>query len=259
MKQNINKKIILERIVSAVNNGEKNEIVDDLKSIIDGKLEKRSFEVIEIEPYSPEAAESAKKIYDKFIVDNKVKEHFDAEKGIEKILDAISWFEDELDPFPYLDTIETIDINEIKTENALNKIHKLNNDLVIITKKQIYEKWKDKLVEIEGLSKYKYANYLECISLLIKAYNCINNIRINSRMCYLGANLVISELVDDFKPMHFFEKYCDVIFNKFDDFYDVVVLRKDFHQGYFKDINIMFIEEFKRQYVESLRPKVKLL
>jgi hypothetical protein len=262
----LNRTKVLESIVNSHRTGEKNDLTNTMLSLIQGKSDKIiAFEKLDDGDLTIEEKKIINQKYDEYLIENNVKECRDNEdfSAFEKIRTAISSFLIDNNPFPFMNLMDdTIDdlFDKLKYSYFIpefifsikNDIETLKENPIILNKKRIFEKWDGRFNEINGLYKHKHADYLENIGLFITAYNNVSN-RINPKMCFYTADLIIKKLLDDFNVIDFIQTYYKAI-EKYDTYYS------EHWRLYSKEeIDIMFAEEFKNQYIMKIIPSIKLV
>lgn len=185
--------------------------------------------------------------YQYFIEKNiKCAENDKAMNKIDKMLDYISEFYDNKNPYPLMyfsETFETINIpkNDI---NLTDKYLTAINHPVILKLKDIYEKYEKYIVNVipTANNKYQAAKIHQLIDIQISYYELKDFIKINSEKCHNIANRIFDEIRYDFNKFDinvYMEKYVKA------RTYEII-----------KDFESMFVQQF----IEFLdiKPKIKL-
>jgi len=190
---------------------------------------------------SQEEIENFKKIYDKFIEENNVKVvdlvDFD------KVLDAISKFYDNNDPFSLLKFDDKFDRSILKEDADLNyRYNEAMEHQQILNIKMLYGRWRPVLEKQFDLNnnkfnKYLIALYYESVDKTIDTYQLLKGVVLNKKRCVKILPEVIKKLHNEFNPFDFVEKYYMVQ-----------------SQNHHKNFTNLFIS----QYIKLYKPEPKL-
>lgn len=266
---------VLLDVAGALIEGVPNKATADLIDIANhANPKKRDFGKIDKNPVSPEIAMAVNAQFKEYMQENGIIQ-FDEKLNdmIDSIQNAISMFNEYGEPFEYLSLMELVNIDDLYKEINLHKefskptiievlevdtdkvtlandnnidliddITRMDKNPIIIQTKDNYDKWSDSIVE-GIINKYKYANILEYIDLVIKANRLIGNARTFGDVCFNIACKLINVLGNKFDVVDYMDTYFIVIKkHKLDKF-------KSIHN---------FIELFVEQYEEKINPKLNL-
>jgi len=160
---------------------------------------------------SQEEIENFKKVYDKFIEENNVK--VISLNDTDKVLDIISRFYDNNDPFALLKFNENFDRSVLKDDFELAYQYDEALTHPKTTKiKELYGFWKpviEKQYDLSNpkLNKYLIAVYYESVENTINTYEILKGVTLNKKNCIKILPDVITELYQTFNPFDFVEKY----------------------------------------------------
>lgn len=147
--------------------------------------------------------------YQYFIEKNiKCAENDKAMNKIDKMLDYISEFYDNKNPYPLMLFSETFEVKDIpKNDIGLtDKYLTAINHPVILELQKIYEKYKIYTL-LSNPNNYFIAKQHQLIDYLINFYELNDFIKIDSQKCHHVANLILNKMGDKFDARLFMEKY----------------------------------------------------
>ena len=180
-----------------------------------------------------------------YFIENNIKTTEDSKvaNNIDKLLNYLSEFYDNKNPYPLMYFSETFETNNIPKNNIglTDKYLTAINHPIILELKDIYEKYKLDVAYANG-NKYEAAKIHQMIDILISYYELRNFIKIDSKKCHRIANQILGEIEYDF--------------NKF----DVNVYMEKYVKARTYEIWNDFETLFVQQFIEFLgiRPQVKL-
>lgn len=197
-------------------------------------------------PTDEERAEAVKVLND-FIAKNNiiVDIHFyDEDTVVDQLLDVMSQFTDNHNPYPFLLFRETFDFesNPLRAD-IRERYYKVQGAAITSYKQEIYEKWKDVIstLDFKGMNKYHVANYYECLDASLKIYEHMHNVRLEKVTYFNLLQPILSQVFDELNLWDMIDKY-------------QIALRKRIHPD--EKLNEMFIEQYVRQY--RVKTEIKL-
>ena len=175
------------------------------------------------------------KAFEFFIENNVDTVTLEKASEIDKLNDVISKLFNNRNIFPFLEFNETFNSQILTYDTDLrNKYEKIVNSIEIISKIEIYNKWKS---YDEGKNKYFAANCQELVEILISYYTTKDIINFDRKNCHDVACLIINELGVEFNPLIFIEKY--------------MIAKRNIHW-------LKFNEKFVEQFIEYVKPETKI-
>lgn len=210
----------LMAILNALDSGENNDVTKLIVGL--SKLEKygsKTYEGIDYDWLFSDYYEKCDKDLTKEEIEKKNEEAYqyfiqennkfaDFNNKIDKLLNYLSEFYDNKNPYPLMLFSETFNIDEI-SENDVDLIEKYSiaiNHPVMLELRKIYEKYKI-YTQSSNFNKYFIAKQHQLIDYLINYYELNDFIKIDSQKCHQIANRILNKIDNKFDAKLFMEKY----------------------------------------------------
>jgi len=203
--------------------GEKNSIVELIDAKCKFDVEKRKiieqgfvddpyyFNMSNVIPTQKEIDEANAK-NEKFLIENEVlpdiQEEEDKYKSVDALIDVLSQFYDNNDPYPFMVFNDTFDFELISDDFELNtKYNKTINSTIFTTLKEAYKNWKPYLDNIGNKNKYFLADKLDCANNLLLIYERTSYINLYRTSFYDIFIPILMEMYKEFDIFDFLMKY----------------------------------------------------